>query len=183
MTLHPLRVELNPATGLPRLVAPVGTLTEDEHSLLEAEVVRRHSQLLRHDEKVCKFSTQTRLAPDRCFLVRVRRGCPRLPTLMLYPCPQQAPTSVSWGDRLLADLREVVHGSVLLDESNAETCAFEEAVDGLARLAEASPDCLALVLLEGYLALHAASLPHRDLARRRLRKVWSRLKKPCKSAG
>jgi hypothetical protein len=174
MTLLPLRVELNPATGLPRLLAPAGALTEDEHCLIEAEVVRRHSQLLRHDGKVCQFSTQTRLAPDGRFRIRVRRGCPRLPTLMLYPCSQQAPMSVSWGDRLLADLREVVHSSVLLDDSTAEAGAFEDAVEGLARLAEASPDRLALVLLEGYLALHASSFPQQDLARRRLQKLWSR---------
>jgi hypothetical protein len=80
-----LRYEWNLRTGLPALRVPPGTLTPQEQRALESELARRYNHLVERPDGPCRLRTRTRLAPNGRFVLRVRTGHPRLPTLLLTP--------------------------------------------------------------------------------------------------
>ena len=157
-----LRYEMNPCTGLPELRAPEGKLDTSERRALEAELAHRYAELVDRAGGPCVLRTRTRLAPNGRFLVRVRPGHPRLPTLLLTPYPtagtvppREAPAD--WRERLVDELKGETAADCYLDRRDAASRAFEQAVSGLADFALRRPDRLPLVLPAGYLALSGDS--------------------------
>jgi hypothetical protein len=128
-----LRYEMSPRTGLPVLRVPPGALTAQEREALQTELSRRYARLVERPDGPCRLHTRTRLAPDGLFLLRVRWHHPRLPTLLLTPCPGAAAPARPrpGGERPNGDALEDACAAFLLERATGPN--LEEALAAVRR--------------------------------------------------